>query len=230
MIVGVSGLAGSGKDSVADRLVAEHGAVKVALADPIKRICADVFGWETDRLWGPSEKRNEPDVRYLRQVLIKNTPSAYPGDDCLGAKIRIYLTPRYALQRLGSEWARDCYPDVWIDYAVRVARELEEGGFVYAPQRGLISEYGSLDCPSFPYTSVIVPDVRFRNEVEGLRKAGAKLVRVKRVGYEKPRFDHPSETEQMTIPDSEFDCVIENDSTLEVLGSKVDTMWKELSK
>ena len=43
MILGISGLAGSGKDTVADILVKHQQCVKVSFADPLKRICRDVF-------------------------------------------------------------------------------------------------------------------------------------------------------------------------------------------
>jgi len=45
MIVGVSGKAGSGKDSFSDTLVNEYGFVRVAFADPIKQHCKEVHSW-----------------------------------------------------------------------------------------------------------------------------------------------------------------------------------------
>src|SRR5690606_39196073 len=47
------------KDLVADWLIQKHNFVKVPFADPIKRFAARCFGIEFERLWGPSEKRNE---------------------------------------------------------------------------------------------------------------------------------------------------------------------------
>lgn len=63
-IVGITGQAGSGKDTVADRFVEEHGYVKIALADPLKRLGREVFGFTDTQLWGPSEHRNAHDKRY----------------------------------------------------------------------------------------------------------------------------------------------------------------------
>ena len=115
MIIGLLGVAGSGKDTVADIFVRDHNFVKVAFADPLKRICKDVFAFTDEQLWGPSEKRNAPDERYLRRK-IENEFLDHIGDE--------YLTPRFALQQLGSEWGRNCYPNVWVDYALRVAKTL----------------------------------------------------------------------------------------------------------
>ena len=43
MLIGVSGKAGSGKDTIGDYLVKEYAFKKIALADPIKRLVKDVF-------------------------------------------------------------------------------------------------------------------------------------------------------------------------------------------
>lgn len=95
-IIGIAGPAGSGKDTVAKMFVElKPDARIVALADPMKRFCLEVFGWEPERLWGPSERRAEPDADGL--------------------------TARVALQRLGTEWGRALRQDVWIDYLLRTS-------------------------------------------------------------------------------------------------------------
>ena len=83
-----SGKARAGKDTTADILVEKHGFTKIALADPLKRVCFEVFGGKmTERhLWG--DGRDEPIA-------------------ALGG-----LAARRALQTLGTEWGRGCYVDV----------------------------------------------------------------------------------------------------------------------
>jgi hypothetical protein len=228
MIIALSGLSGVGKDSIADILVRNHGFCKLALADQIKRMARDAFGFTDEQMFGPSESRNAPDPRYPRQHISDGhhkclccgfeAPSRSISDE---GYPKCYLTPRYALQTLGTEYGRNCYPDVWVEYAVRVVRELLEGGFVYSAKKGLESEYGHPSCPQFPYKGVVISDVRFKNEILGLKKAGAKLVRIRRPGYEQPKWDHPSETEQMSVPDEEFDLVINNQETLEELAENI---------
>lgn len=163
-LIGVSGPAGSGKDTFADFLAGDHRWVKIALADPIKRAAADWFDWDHERLWGPSTKRNEPDPRY-------------------GG-----LSARKALQFMGTEIGRKLYPDVWIDYALRTTDELLRF-----------------------YSGVVISDVRFKNEVAAIRKAGGRLVRLRR-GQPLPGTagQHRSETEMQEIPDDLFDVVIDN--------------------
>lgn len=43
MLIGVSGRAGAGKDTVSDYFVSKYGFKKIALADPIKRLVKDIF-------------------------------------------------------------------------------------------------------------------------------------------------------------------------------------------
>jgi hypothetical protein len=191
-VLGLSGLAGAGKDYVADILCNEHGFVKVCFADPLKRICMDLFGWSEERLWGESKYRNEPDQKWRR-------PNSEDG----------YLTARYALQKLGTEFARDCSDDVWVSYLLRTCTVLERGYHGYDRTRGLIpldSPY-AIEPKRDAVRAVVVPDIRFVNEIDGLRNRGATMVRLIRIGDE-PKWDHRSETEQLSVADDAFDEVI----------------------
>jgi hypothetical protein len=202
-IVGVSGFAGTGKDTVADILVSSHGFKKISFADPLKKICKDIYDFSDEQLWGPSDLRSIADTRYLRPAHEwKNGSCA-----CCGYRLSVvygdcYLTPRYALQMLGTEWGRHCYPDTWAEYAVRSAHALLE-----------------LDARC---AGVVIPDVRFKNEVKVL--GAHTLVRIKRTGYERPRWAHVSETEQLEIPDEKFHYILENKGSLGDLEQLVHEM------
>lgn len=200
-IIGLSGFAGVGKDAVADCLVDGFGFVKVGLADGMKRICAEVFDWDEEQLWGSSEKRNVHDARYPRdEMLILNGR----GEEI--DRTPDYLTPRFALQTLGTEFGRCCYENVWIEHALRVAKKLTTGGHTYTRTEGLRPVGPESYAPS---RNVVIPDVRFGNEIAALKAVG-RCYRIKRPGYEHPAFDHPSETEQIKFSDREFTGVIDN--------------------
>lgn len=242
MIVAVSGFSESGKDTVADILVQE-GFVKMGFADPIKRIARDVYDFSIWQLWGPSKARNEPDKRYPRDHTFgvsENTDkcvccgSSYYEERGFGTQC--YLTPRYALQLLGTEWGRHCYPNTWVDYALRTAKKISSQHekchelWYYDAVKGMVpwpESHHLHTLAEFP-TDVIISDTRFKNEIDGLSRAGVKLVRIRRKGYEKPAYDHPSETEQVDIPDSEFDYILDNDQDLDVLATKTGTMLAAL--
>lgn len=161
-LVGIAGRAGAGKSTAASVLVKEFGFIEVALADPLKRICKEVFDFSDEQLWGPSEKRNELDERYP-----------------LGGNGVGFLSPRYALQTLGTEWGRGCYEDVWIDIAIRTAQKLLGGDIgipeEYDPKRGLIYA-GNYNPPE----GVVISDIRFPNEVAAIKKAGGTIWLIER--------------------------------------------------
>lgn len=237
MIIGVAGNAGSGKDTVADHLVRHHGFVKVALADPLKRICREVFDFSEEQLWGPSEKRNAPDARYLRARMGQYGATA-PGVTPIPEE-DLYLTPRHALQQLGTEWGRACYENIWVEYAIRVAKQLLKKDYVvneainaYHAKTGLRFSHtpygsGSVKLPK----GVVIPDVRFRNEVDAIRAAGGKVWRVSRfgAGLQGAAAKHQSETELDTIPLDLFTQHVSNNSTLEALYAVIDRIMKETS-
>jgi len=205
MIIGLVGLAGSGKDTVADMLQQHHGFTKVALADPLKRIARDVFAFTDEQLWGPSQNRNTPDQRYPRF----DHNGHYAG----------HLTPRHALQTLGTEWGRECYADTWIEMGIRIARELltPNGGRAYDAKVGIFRA----SCP--PPEGVVFSDCRFKNEIDAVHDAGGKVIRIVRpgAGLGGAAGLHPSEVEQASIKDEAFDLVLHNAGTLEDLRENV---------
>jgi hypothetical protein len=228
MIVGLSGSAGAGKDTAADVLVLNHKFVKVALADPLKRICREVFDFSEEQLWGPSKFRNAPDERYLRKVVVQAGASVGKSTE-LPETTKEYLTLRYALQQLGTEWGRDCYHDTWIDLAMRTAKKLDkdDGYANYNARDGYWEEDKGWE-PRFK--GVVISDVRFKNEIDAIHTAGGKVVRVVRLtrGLDGAAAQHRSETEQLEIPDSAFDYVLVNNAGLDTLPARIQQMLEAI--
>jgi hypothetical protein len=218
MIIGLCGQAGVGKDTVADFLVKNNNFVKVAFADPLKRICRDVFDFSNEQLWGPSAKRNEPDLRYSRKKTLGPPFGEGSFDIPIGGE---FLTPRYALQILGTEWGRACYPNIWVEYALRIASGLlkkyviNEAIWRYDAQRGLYKTGAGYN-PQYPTTpsGVVIPDVRFLNEVIAIREAGGLVWKIERPipGLEGAAGQHASEQEQNSIPRELFTTTLNNNN------------------
>ncbi len=268
-IVGITGQAGSGKDTVADRLVEEHGYVKIALADPIKRLGREVFGFTDQQLWGPSEFRNARDERYdyfcsvrpggakfvpstqLSRVAAECDPgwlaaaqalqacakewldTVLPGADvqslfdwfsALGNN-HARLSPRVMLQHLGTEWGREVADEnIWVNCMLRTAEQVLDG-HEYDRRVGITGPAPAAGVP----TGVLVSDVRFRNELDAIRKAGGKLIRVIRAETDDKSLKtgiegHASEAEQRSFKSSDFDVIIQNDKSVEDLLGFVDVM------
>lgn len=220
-ILGISGLANAGKSTAARVLVERHGYVEVALSDPLKRICRDVLAFTDEQLWGPSESRNAPDLRYPR-VARGWAAKAMPPT---------HLTPRHALQQLGTQWGRNCFEDVWIDYGIRTARTLlTRSDAAYSAKRGIWWREDRRDSADMvgEAQGVAIPDIRFVNELDAIHAAGGRVIRIVRAsaGLSGDAATHTSETEQAGIPDSAFDGVIYNDGTVEDLAAAIGAYVK----
>ena len=163
-IIGITGPAGSGKDECAKVLVERFSFVRIALADEMKRFLARVYGWGPGRLWGPSEQRNLPDPD-------------------LGG-----LTARKALQHLGTEWGRAMHENTWINLVIRDAHRIATQPVFYTPEEGLTEWFGR-DGRDI-YRSVVIPDVRFPNEVAAIHAVGGRVWRIDRPGAG-PRPEKP---------------------------------------
>jgi hypothetical protein len=234
MIIGICGKAGSGKDTTADFLVKNHGFVKVAFADVLKRIVREDFDFSDEQLFGPSQYRNEPDMRYPRPFTEEEKQKAVDAlksENALSLMAEYpltkFLTPRHALQQLGTEWGRACYPNVWVDYALRVAARLAKGGYAYDAWRGLFP-VSVVEGVMYPKTDVVISDVRFKNEVDAIKAAGGQVWRIERPALQPlpgQGSQHVSETEQDEIPDDSFSAIIENTGTLEDLENIVASVF-----
>lgn len=60
MIIGFSGLKGSGKDTCADYIVKKYNYNKIAFAGPLKEICGITFGFDNDQLYGNKKEVKDP--------------------------------------------------------------------------------------------------------------------------------------------------------------------------
>lgn len=59
-VIALCGKRGSGKDTVADYLVNNHGFTKVAFADPLKVAVKAIFGFNDDQLYGNKKEEEDP--------------------------------------------------------------------------------------------------------------------------------------------------------------------------
>jgi hypothetical protein len=186
MLIAFAGKAGVGKDTAGDLICREQCAVKVALADPMKRICRDIYGFTDEQLWGSSEHRAEP-------------------VESLGG-----LTARRALQQLGTEWGRALYPNTWVDILIRHAICIGGGTHRYSKQEGCLYK---TDHQMWQYVHVVVTDVRFPNEVESINRAGGKVIRIVRGDLASEAAQHASETSLDDVPEDQFCATILNQGT-----------------
>ncbi len=100
MIIGVVGYIGSGKGTVGDILVRDHGYRRFAFADALKDAVATIFLWPRGLLEGDSNAS-----RTFRETV----------DPWWSHKLGYEVTPRLILQKMGTEACRHGIADnIWI--------------------------------------------------------------------------------------------------------------------
>ena len=115
---------------------------------------------------------------------------------------------REILQYTGTDVVRARVPDYWVNFIISI-----------------------LDLFGDNWDFVLIPDCRFKNEIEALIRHGfdAKIVRVERPNFVSPLTEeqqkHPSET---SMDGYDFDYTIINDGDLSDLRKKVDKLMKEI--
>jgi hypothetical protein len=167
-----------------------------------------MFGWNPKQLWGPSDKRNVVDAT-------------------------MNVSPREVLQNLG-DWARGYKKDAYVDFALFRVKIVQE----YAVQSDpiLFTIYHTVRKKRWtqalhkPAKHVVISDVRFKNEVEKIKKAGGKIIRLDRfdnsmktTATKDDIFKHISESEQANIDPQKIDYVIINNGSKEDLYDALST-------
>jgi len=146
MIIGICGLIGSGKGTVADVLV-DYGYEKISFADKLKDGVASVFGWDRALLEGDTSESRD----WREQV-----------DEFWSKETGREITPRLVLQEFGTDCMRNGFYDgIWLclvkkkvidnptkNYVVPDVRFRNEqkmirnlGGKVWQIQRGELPEW-----------------------------------------------------------------------------------------
>lgn len=106
-LIGISGRAGSGKDTLADYLVRQFGYHKYSLAGPLKQLLADRFGFAVEK-WEDRSFKDKPSVAFGMDGLCEA------------------FSPRSWAQWLGTEVCRMIGgEDVWANMMAREWLEMQ---------------------------------------------------------------------------------------------------------
>lgn len=209
MLITLSGIKRSGKDSCADILVKRYNFHKIALADPLREICAKVFDIPLDTFLNDNTKEapflypvqiTESDLGHF-EAIIENE-WGFTIDEMQHNALYEHLgvtfgNPRQMLQYIGTEFIRGCIDDnLFLKLADKRIDRLEG--------------------------NVVVTDVRFHVEQEWAKNKGALMCLIKRPSLEQ-KDTHVSEN-QLT-DESMFNTIIMNDETFGRFQIEVDSYF-----
>jgi len=100
MIIGMCGLIGTGKDTVADILVNNYNFKKLSFADKLKDGVATVFSWDRQMLEGTTDESR----KWREQK-----------DEFWSRETNEHITPRLVLQMFGTDCMRNgFYNGIWV--------------------------------------------------------------------------------------------------------------------
>ena len=207
MIIGITGLISSGKDTIADYLTTYQGFKRISFAASLKDAVAAVFDWDRESLEGTTKAS-----RVWREQ----------KDEWWSNRLKMDITPRWVLQYWGTDVCRNHFHnDIWVAsvehrllnskedivltdcrFSNEVAAIKNAGGIAIRVQRGLNPEW---------YDSAIAYN-RGPNGNSSWALSKMKLDNMK---------IHASEYSSVGL---KYDHVIENNGTIDSLHEKIKNL------
>lgn len=176
MIIAITGKKRAGKTTAARFLVESHGFREYAFAEPMKIALMVIFDWDHRHVYGDLKEELDP---------------------------RWGISPRQALQHIGTEWGQ-----------FRLSEAFPEFGHV-TDRRLWVRRFGIIHDRATHCSRWVISDLRFPHELEELRRIDDTVViKVVRPGFESIDT-HASEQ----IDEIEPDYTILNDGTIDQLRS-----------
>ena len=219
LILGLSGEAGSGKDTVAEHLVKNHGFYQVAFADNLKRMCMQVFNLSHDHCYDQKYKMKKlakpvrilpKHIRGIIEYAEKNNGYAIDEEtECNLYKFvpirQYFLTPREVLQFVGTEILRETIDE---NYHVNAV-------------------FNFLD--KIKNEKIVITDARFPNERFHVKERKGVVVLVDRPTVKNQEVGLVGHASENSLGDkSEYGYVIDNSGTLSDLYNAVDSFVSEV--
>lgn len=183
-VLGLCGLRGSGKSTVGSMiskaLPERTPVLECGFADGVREVARRVYGLTAEEMGDPVKKE-------------------LPVGRLDG------LTPRFIMQRIGTEVARSIHSDSWV---WMLKDRIERFRILAEPQD-----------PDAPEPWVIITDVRYQNEVDLVNYLGGKVWVIERGGQIVDKNAHPSERPDLLTG---WHFKLFNNSDLENLSENVD--------
>lgn len=219
-LIGISGKAGSGKNTVASLLQEiDHSFEQKAFAAKLKEVCSILTGipahiFEDQEFkketmpeeWWYRDVWNDPFKQWSRKNVDTPIVGWYDHDGLVEKNEHRINKPTYRrfLQEVATEAMRDqIHPDVWVN--------------------ALFADWKGPKMDEYYPSKWIITDVRFPNEYKAIKDRGGIILRVERPGVE--TMGHVSER---ALDGHKFDYVIYNDGSMPDLFKQVLTFYEKI--
>jgi hypothetical protein len=211
-IIALGGTKGSGKDTMAAVLTKRYGFTRIALADPLRELCAEVFRLPYN-LFLDYDKKDAPlpdgklilDYHHIDKIRVRLEEWGFPVDYEARENMEEYygqefVTPRQILQSVGTNLIRNfSNPEIWIILAF--SKMSKEAGHKF-----------------------VITDCRFENERRAFKQAGATLCLIKR-GEKDPENKQIGED---TGDEDDYHVIFNNVGTLNQFNGEVDVWYNTM--
>lgn len=199
LILGLTGRAGAGKDTVADILCEAYQFYRFAFADPLRAEIVNAFQINPG-LFLPPHKERKMEVLAIDNSSDRDFVIAMAKR---GKSITVPRSPREIMQWWGTEYRRTQQPHYWTRKAGDTLHDALKRGF----------------------SRIVITDVRLDNEAEFVRYHGGKIWRVRRATSEHTKPTHQSEMLDSIIADLEID----NNRSMTALVATVMRAYTDLA-
>lgn len=220
IVVALTGLARSGKDTVADHLVAEHGFVKLSFAQPLKDMVrrldpivgrAGSWEWCCEDCGVEGEPGGTTGVIYLSDLnltdeQLKDSP--------------YYEEVRRIWQKFGTDCVRTVDENFWLNILARKLQSLPDGAKVVITDARFQNEVDMLENGHRPLPLGQVPG---RHDWFGGDPYGCVTLRVERPGI----VDTTGHESEKNVNSISVDDTIYNDGGIDDLRKHVDQLIRE---
>ena len=216
-IIALTGLAGTGKDTVADILVTHAGFTKLSFADALRNEIVNAYAdGDASTLRALLARRDTKETPTTRLALMECKDDGFLGA-CARAQIerdealvnsqwlRAPRSPRQIMQWWGTEYRRRQNLNYWVGKLTAHIHQLQQ----LNPRN----------------TRFVIPDCRFENEASLVRAMGGVVWQVVRDSAAPVEHGHASATDGAKLNPS---VVIDNSSTLHSLREGVLGEWLAL--
>jgi len=189
---------------------------KYSFGDSLKIIAIELFGIDRERVYGSEQEKN----KIIPHILWENMPGFIDHDlysSCLknhhGAGLKEFvkgfyphdpgpMTAREFLQYFGTNIMRKIYDIIWVNRTIKNIQE----------EQSLLA---------------VIDDCRFKNEVQGIKNIGGKVIRLLRCP-----FDNDEHESEKDLDDySDFDKIIDNrnlsihETNIEIMKTLEEWGW-----